>query len=55
MTAEIQKPKFADYSGLPVVPRERAECYWCQRVLDKDKMNKTKKYGVVVYVCKGCG
>jgi len=55
MTAEIQKPKFVDYSGLPAIKPEKAECYWCQRVLDKDKMSKTRKYEVVVYVCRGCG
>ena len=55
MTVEIQNPKIVDYSGLPVMPKEQAECYWCNKVLDKDKMTKTKQYGVTVYICRGCG
>ena len=55
MTVEVQKPKIVDYSGLPVIQEDKAECYWCNRVLDKDKMVRTKQYGVTVYVCKNCG
>lgn len=52
---EEQKPMIVDYSGLPVIPQEKAECYWCNKVLDKEKMSRTKQYNMTVYVCNGCG
>lgn len=55
MTVEEEKPMIVDYSGLPVISKDKAECYWCTRILDKNKMSAQKQYGVTVYVCKNCG
>ena len=54
MTTEIQKPKFVDYSGLPVVDKEKAECFYCSRVIEKIKMKKSSAYGLIVFLCGKC-
>lgn len=53
------KPKVkrgkAESHKLDDVPVNMAECYWCNRVLLKEKMKRDSKYGIGVYVCNKCG
>ena len=54
MTAEIQKLKIVDYSGLPVIKEDKAECFYCSSVRDKTKMKKDRAHGLIVFLCEKC-
>ncbi len=39
---------------LPVVSSGEEECFWCSRVLDKNKMKKIVMAGLPAYKCERC-
>lgn len=43
-----------DYSGLAETPVGMAECFWCGKVKDSQKMRKDTKHGMRVSICEGC-
>jgi len=46
--------QFKDYARLPDMPEDKAECFYCPRVLDKNKMRQMKMRNSTVWVCDKC-